>query len=131
MGASRNLPAGPAGWQQCAGRREYPWGDWDEPHPGIRANTKESKIGGTSVVGIFPRGAAACGAEELAGNVWEWCSTPYLNYPFQGEVDAESLYTGNKRAGRYVLRGGSWLNARTFARGAYRDGLNPDYVYDG
>ncbi|MGQ9876956.1 MAG: SUMF1/EgtB/PvdO family nonheme iron enzyme, partial [Chloroflexus sp.] len=20
-------------------RREYPWGDWDEPHPGIRANT--------------------------------------------------------------------------------------------
>ena len=75
----------------------------------IQANTSESRIGGTSVVGIFPHGAAACGAEELAGNVWEWCSTPPLKYPFKGEVSAESLYTKNKRAGRRcVLRGGSW-----------------------
>ena len=87
----------------------------------IQANTFESWIGGTSVVGIFPHGAAACGAEELSGNVWEWCSTPYLEYPFEDEVIAESLYTKNKRAGgTYVLRGGSWSHGRDVARCACR-----------
>jgi formylglycine-generating enzyme required for sulfatase activity len=87
----------------------------------IQANIDESKISGTSVVGIFPHGAAACGAEELAGNVWEWCSTPYLEYPFKDEVIAESLYTKNKRAGRTcVLRGGSWFVDRVHAGCTWR-----------
>lgn len=72
------------------------------------------------MVGIFPHGAAACGAEELAGNVWEWCSTPLVGYPFTGEVSVESLYTGNKRADAYVLRGGSWYFYRDVARCAFR-----------
>jgi formylglycine-generating enzyme required for sulfatase activity len=108
-------------------RREYPWGaELTTATSGsmiasIQANIDESKISGTSVVGIFPHGAAACGAEELAGNVWEWCSTPYLEYPFKDEVIAESLYTKNKRAGRTcVLRGGSWYLLRGNARCAYR-----------
>ena len=96
----------------------------------IQANTSESRIGGTSVVGIFPHGAAACGAEELAGNVWEWCSTPYLEYPFKDEVSAESLYTKNKRAGRYVLRGSSWYYPRVLAYCACRYDLNPVLGYD-
>jgi formylglycine-generating enzyme required for sulfatase activity len=114
------------------GRREYPWGaELTTATSGsmiasIQANIDESKIRGTSVVGIFPHGAAACGAEELAGNVWEWCSTPPLKYPFKGEVSAESLYTKNKRAGRtYVLRGGSWYDSRGLARCACRHDLNP------
>jgi formylglycine-generating enzyme required for sulfatase activity len=109
------------------GRREYPWGaELTTATSGsmiasIQANIGESKISGTSVVGIFPHGAAACGAEELSGNVWEWCSTPPLKYPFKGEVSAESLYTKNKRAGgTYVLRGGSWLFNRDRARCACR-----------
>ena len=109
------------------GRREYPWGaELTTATKGsitmsIQANTSESRIGGTSVVGIFPHGAAACGAEELSGNVWEWCSTPYLEYPFEDEVIAESLYTKNKRAGRTcVLRGGSWSHGRGVARCACR-----------
>ena len=97
----------------------------------IQANTSESRIGGTSVVGIFPHGAAACGAEELSGNVWEWCSTPKLNYPFKGEVSAESLYTRNKRAdSTYVLRGGSWFHDRGRARCAFRGGYDLVYGYD-
>ena len=97
----------------------------------IQANTSESRIGGTSVVGIFPHGAAACGAEELAGNVWERCSTPYLKYPLTSEVGAESLYTKNKRAdSTYVLRGGSWGKDRGFARCACRSGSYPGRVYD-
>jgi formylglycine-generating enzyme required for sulfatase activity len=115
------------------GRREYPWGaELTTATSGsmiasIQANIDESKIIGTSVVGIFPHGAAACGAEELSGNVWEWCSTPPLKYPFKGEVSAESLYTRNKRAGgTYELRGGSWGILRDFARCACRYDIPPD-----
>jgi formylglycine-generating enzyme required for sulfatase activity len=116
------------------GRREYPWGaELTTATSGsmiasIQANIDESKIIGTSVVGIFPHGAAACGAEELSGNVWEWCSTPPLKYPFKGEVSAESLYTRNKRAGgTYVLRGGSWGINRDYARCACRIDRDPDF----
>jgi Uncharacterized conserved protein, COG1262 len=119
------------------GRREYPWGaELTTATSGsmiasIQANIDESKISGTSVVGIFPHGAAACGAEELAGNVWEWCSTPYLEYPFKDEVIAESLYTKNKRAGRTcVLRGGSWYYLRFYARCACRIVNTPDHFSD-
>jgi formylglycine-generating enzyme required for sulfatase activity len=109
------------------GRREYPWGGSvaasksDRVESSIQANINTSGIEGTSVVGIFPHGVADCGAEELAGNVWEWCSTPKLDYPFSGEVRAESLYSGEQRESiPYVLRGGSWYDKRDFARGASR-----------
>ncbi len=126
------------GGDSRAGRREYPWGaELTTATKGsitttIQANTSESRIGGTSVVGIFPHGAAACGAEELSGNVWEWCSMPPLmKYPFKGEVSAESLYTENKRAGRtYVLRGGSWDSNRVYARCACRIVYDPVDVSD-
>ena len=51
--------------------REYPWGKWDE-HP--RANTTEAGIGDRSTaVGMYPHGAAECGALDVAGNLFEWC----------------------------------------------------------
>lgn len=127
-------PPALAGNSPRAGRREYPWGtDLTAATGGsitasIQANTSESQITSTSVVGIFPHGAAACGAEELSGNVWEWCSTPQLDYPFKREVSAESLYTMNKRASStYVLRGGSWDYNRNYARCAYRVDANPGF----
>ncbi len=130
-----HLPGG----DSRAGRREYPWGDWpdltktspDSINVSIPANIDASKLGGTSVVGIFPHGAAACGAEDLAGNVWEWCSTPMLSYPFKHAVPAESMYTQKTKTGRsYVLRGGSWNRSRCYARCACRNADNPGYVSD-
>lgn len=112
-----------------AGRREFPWGDAGADFP---ANTRESGIGTTSVVGIFPQGAADCGAEELAGNVWEWCSTPYQKYSLPEDLQPETIYTTLDHQGRtsvrnrtYVLRGGSWLNDRSDARCAYRNFNDP------
>lgn len=97
--------------QRRTGHREYPWGAW--PTTGTPANINESGIGGTSVVGISPHGLAACAAEDLSGNVWEWCSTPMLPYPFTGEVSAETLDTQHGRENSiYVLRGGSWTDLR-------------------
>jgi formylglycine-generating enzyme required for sulfatase activity len=127
-----------AGSATRAGRREYPWGAWPDLTDsragsitsGIPANINASKIGGTSAVGIFPHGLAACGAEELAGNVWEWCSTPPEQYPWKGEVSAESLYTQHKKASEtYLLRGGSWGNNRAIARCASRNGYDPAYAF--
>lgn len=133
--------------QPGAGKRVYPWGnewhdesvargfspvsnDMDNHIPVTRANTTESRIGGTSVVGIFPYGAADCSAEELAGNVWEWCSSRYQDYPLPDEVIAETIYISeeyyNKRC---VLRGGSWLDGASYARGVSRGDRSLDSFY--
>ncbi|MCI0477691.1 MAG: formylglycine-generating enzyme family protein, partial [Anaerolineales bacterium] len=60
-----------------------------------RANVKESEIGGTTPVAMYPDGKRVTenGGEiwDLAGNVWEWTSTTF-----------EEPYSGA------YLRGGSW-----------------------
>lgn len=129
---------------QFAGRRAYPWGAWPSDAPatdndpllasllgtapmpastGTPANTGEAKIRGTSAVGIFPHGAADCGAEELAGNVWEWCASAYQSYPLP--EDEERLYNGQL----YVARGGAYYSERTRVRCGYRDLVYPDNFY--
>ncbi len=92
-----------AEWERLArgqNGREYPWGnDWEAD----LCNTEESGIKRTSAVGIFPAGESPTGAQDCAGNVWEWCADWY---------DKE----GNFR----VLRGGSWDLNQDLARCAIR-----------
>jgi formylglycine-generating enzyme required for sulfatase activity len=83
----------------------YP-GDFDS----TRANTRETDIGQTSAVGIFPDGVSPCGGLDMTGNVWEWCINTY------GEADKDDLGGTERRA----LRGGSWFAYQAFARAAYR-----------
>jgi formylglycine-generating enzyme required for sulfatase activity len=122
----------------AAQKRVYPWGQapaecTDTTLATIRASTQETGLGGTSVVGIFPHGKADCGAEELAGNVWEWCATPYVRY--NAYPSAEKLpVDGEEEQGRnrpHVLRGGSWYLEQTFSfcvsRFAYRNDPINDY----
>jgi serine/threonine protein kinase/formylglycine-generating enzyme required for sulfatase activity len=94
------------------------------PSPGdfdaTKGNTRETGIGQTSAVGIFPDGAAWCGAQELSGNVWEWCLNPY-NEPEGGLLD-KNIRSDAVRA----LRGGSWGDVRRDARAASRGYLDPD-----
>jgi formylglycine-generating enzyme required for sulfatase activity len=128
-----HLPGG----SNRAGRRNYPWGDWTDREqaeaPPIPANISESGLHEPSAVGIFPHGAAACGAEELAGNVWEWCSSRYQDYPLPPDLPAETYdtYRRHERTKRrFVLRGGSWRGDRTSARCACRLDLPPGFVID-
>jgi formylglycine-generating enzyme required for sulfatase activity len=115
-----------------AGRRTYPWGKQLTETPAssvvssIEANVGASGINHPSVVGIFPHGAAACGAEDMAGNVWEWCSTRYVPYPLRADIKPESFYNLT-RDRTFVLRGGSWLFAAAFAHCAYRGSNSPDF----
>lgn len=127
----------------------YPWGEWPLPLPvppdeatkqergddeyfdpaDLCANTHELGLGGTSPVGIFPNGAADCDAEDLAGNVWEWCATPYQAYPLPADLVAETFDTiSNGKT--YVLRGGSWNSQRSYARCGARLRGGPDYRLD-
>ena len=95
-------------WVAAAGGDEgdrYPWGqDWHES----RANTRESGIGGTSPVGMYPSGRSTAGVWDMGGNVWEWMDNWY----------------GEERRYR-ALRGGSWGDDRDGARARDRHGYGP------
>ncbi len=93
----------------------YPWGA--EPDPN-RANYSDTGIGAASAVGAFPGGRTPCGAEEMIGNVSEWCSTIWLD-SYEGYAsNVDSLLADNaKRAWRGGSFGSNVRNARSTYRG--------------
>ncbi len=98
-------------WQWAAQggsqQREYPWGDWQKGY----ANTKEADLKRAIAAGLYPQGAAECGALDMAGNLWEWCLNKY-DKPKEIGVDA----SGDVR----VLRGGLYHLPRVLASCVYR-----------
>ena len=91
--------------------REYPWGgQWDD---GI-CNSRESKLGGTSAVGLFRGSRSPDGLEDMAGNVDEWCA---VEPGEEGEEEQRAIDVDRP------VRGGSWLDSRDFARPAFRNAV--------
>ena len=111
----------------------------------LQSVRKEAKIGRTSAVGSFPAGASQVWRNsttnltalepcqdtpfDMAGNVWEWCSTrwkdTYLLPDLDGEWDRDYLEGDARR----VLRGGAWWNDQARCRGAARRWYIPAYRY--
>ena len=119
-----------AEWERAArfiDGRTYPWGKTDPSGPNqALANTKEANLGQPTAVGIFPDGAAEEGLLDMAGNVWEWCSTRWgYDYPYTPGDGREDLGGGDKVL--RVLRGGSWWNNKEAARCAARYWNYPRY----
>jgi toxoflavin biosynthesis protein ToxD len=75
LGRPVRLPRGDE-WEAAARGPEgrvWPWGDVFDPE---RCNSVEAAWGWTVPVHAHPTGAAAGGAEQMAGNVWEWVGDP-------------------------------------------------------
>ena len=118
-----------AEWEKAArgdDGRLWPWGDdWDA----ARANCKPMGPGATTPVGQYsPKGDSPYGCADMAGNVWEWCSSEYRDYPYQKDDGRENL---GSSTGRHVLRGGSWYDDNPgVVRCACRYGPDPAYWTD-
>jgi formylglycine-generating enzyme required for sulfatase activity len=113
--AARGRPAAQEG-PASRGKR-YPWGEaWRQDH----CNSKEAGLGAPSPVGLFPRGAADGGLEDMAGNVHEWCHDWYGEDYYASSGGARNPQ-GPQKGARRVLRGGSWWNeGAKFCRCGYR-----------
>jgi iron(II)-dependent oxidoreductase len=113
-----------AQWEKAARGTEgqvYPWGDGFEA---TRCNSAEGGVRGTTPVGQYsPQGDSPYGLADMAGNVWEWTSTLYRDYP----CDAEDGREEEEESGPRVVRGGTFYSYQGVVRCAYRSRHDPDY----
>lgn len=118
---------------QCAvrGRTEnnYTWGnDWDDKK---FAHTVHYGLDDTLPVGSFSPGATANGIHDLTGSVWEWTSSPFVQFPKNKPTSITLGKGGSKRkleaygdydANQRVSVGGSYRNESFAARVTVRRG---------
>ena len=129
-----------AQWEYAARgpqERNYPWGGiatsidnnngWDQTKCANGDNSYD--IGkSTWPVGSFSAGVSWCGAQDMSGNVWEWCNDWYSSYSSTTVTNPTGPTLGKNR----VLRGGSWILNNYYNRSACRlDDGNPDGYYIG
>jgi formylglycine-generating enzyme required for sulfatase activity len=80
--------------QNGAEERLYPWG---ERKLGF-ANTADTGLKQAIAVGMYPHGAAACGALDMTGNIMEWCGND------KKAIEIVDVGSNSSK----VLRGGDW-----------------------
>jgi formylglycine-generating enzyme required for sulfatase activity len=100
----------------------YPWGDtWDANRAISRVNSGYQ----TAPVGSLSGGVSWVGAYDMSGNVYEWVSSVYMDYPYT--ANNEDL-SGSSRG--YVLRGASWLKYNSiYFSGSYRVAENSSFKF--
>lgn len=71
---------------------------------------------------VATRNADPRGFTDLAGNVWEWCSSLFQPYPY----DARDGREDPNAEGLRVIRGGSYADSETYLLPTARHGERPD-----
>jgi formylglycine-generating enzyme required for sulfatase activity len=118
--------------------RAYPWGnDWDNEK--YAATSHLRKKGTLFPVASFPGGVSRQGVFDLAGNVWEWTSSPYTPFPGYERRVFEFGYGDKKRTVnaladfdevQRVVVGGSFQTSQIMARASTRRAAEPDQATD-
>ncbi len=116
-----------AAFGSTTGERRYPWGDVqpDDAHGVFDFSSWDPEPAGTR-----PRGASAGGVEDLAGNGWEWTSTPFAPFPGFRAMASYPEYSADFFDGQhYVMKGASPATARELIRPTFRNWFRAQYPY--
>ncbi len=115
-----------AEWEKAArgiDGRIYPWGNtWEDNH----ANTALSGWNTTTPIGSYPEGGSPYGCMDMSGNVYEWTSSLFRQYPYRNDVTREDPDSKNSR----VVRGGGWVCGLLLVSTPYRVNVNPSDIGD-
>ena len=130
-----------AQWEKAArgtDGRIYPWRSkwenrlantaeyWNSGARGLWSKLRRRSLGTTTPIGYFsPRGDSPHKCADMIGNVWEWTSTIYKEYPYRLDDGRDDI----KASGPRVLRGGSFSNLLRSTRCADRGGYDPYGIY--
>ncbi|MDQ2918641.1 MAG: formylglycine-generating enzyme family protein, partial [Verrucomicrobiota bacterium] len=114
--------------------RKYPWGNYEgrgdlgnfaDKNTVFAWSDREIDDGfaESSPVGSYPLGVSPFGVEDMAGNVWEWCSDFFEAYRGTNKSNPRGGNAGQKR----VYRGGSWKSRFQSMRATTRGSNLPNY----
>jgi iron(II)-dependent oxidoreductase len=106
-----------------AGKRLPTEPEWEAAAAGVirdRANLDQLSFG-CAPAGAYADAAAACGAVQMLGDVWEWTSSDFAAYPgfaaFPYPEYSEVFFGDTYK----VLRGGAWATRREVIRPSFRN----------